>query len=219
MCSRWNEANGPMKRTATGFFVLALLLSVLALTCTGCDSLTKSEAENILSQIDALTGDTEPTPAPPITESLETGTETDAVDTDTTPLAPSDTPAEPAIFKDEYYYDLTHVVLYIDAYDCLPENYITKSEAEALGWSGGSVEVYKEGAAIGGDTFGNREKLLPTGITYTECDLDTYGADSRGPCRLVFGKENGEYRCYYTADHYSSFSEVYIDTNGEVTYR
>lgn len=219
MCSRWNEANGPMKRTATGFFVLALLLSVLALTCTGCDSLTKSEAENILSQIDALTGDTEPTPAPPSTESLDTGTETDAVDTDTTPLAPSDTPAEPAIFKDEYYYDLTHVVLYIDAYDCLPENYITKSEAEALGWSGGSVEVYKEGAAIGGDTFGNREKLLPTGITYTECDLDTYGADSRGPCRLVFGKENGEYRYYYTADHYSSFSEVYIDTNGEVTYR
>ena len=219
MCSSWNEANGLMKHTAAGFFVLTLLLSILALTCTGCDSLTKSEAEDILSQIDALTGDTEPTPAPPSTESLDTGVETDAVDTDTTPLAPSDTPAEPAIFKDEYYYDLTHVVLYIDAYDCLPENYITKSEAEALGWSGGSVEVYKEGAAIGGDTFGNYEGLLPTGITYTECDLDTYGADSRGPCRLVFGKEDGEYRYYYTADHYSSFSEVYIDTNGEVTYR
>ncbi len=195
MCSRWNEANGLMKRTATGFFVLALLLSVLALTCTGCDSLTKSEAEDILSQIDALTGDTEPTPAP------------------------TDTPAEPAVFKDEYYYDLTHVVLYIDTYDCLPENYITKSEARALGWSGGSVEVYKEGAAIGGDTFGNYEGLLPKGITYTECNLDTNGADSRGPCRLVFGKEDGEYRYYCTEDHYSSFSEVYIDTNGEVTYR
>ena len=195
MCSSWNEANGLMKRTATGFFVLALLLSVLALTCTGCDSLTKSEAEDILSQIDALTGDTEPTPAP------------------------TDTPAEPAVFRDEYYYDLTHVVLYIDTYDCLPENYITKSEARALGWSGGSVEVYKEGAAIGGDTFGNYEGLLPKGITYTECDLDTNGADSRGPCRLVFGKEDGEYRYYCTEDHYSSFSEVYIDTNGEVTYR
>lgn len=195
MCSRWNEANGLMKRTATGFFVLALLLSVLALTCTGCDSLTKSEAEDILSQIDALTGDTEPTPAP------------------------TDTPAEPAVFRDEYYYDLTHVVLYIDTYDCLPENYITKSEARALGWSGGSVEIYKEGAAIGGDTFGNHEGLLPKGITYTECDLDTNGADSRGPCRLVFGKEDGEYRYYCTEDHYSSFSEVYIDTNGEVTYR
>ena len=195
MCSSWNEANGLMKRTATGFFVLALLLSVLAFTCTGCDSLTKSEAEDILSQIDALTGDTEPTPAP------------------------TDTPAEPAVFRDEYYYDLTHVVLYIDTYDCLPENYITKSEARALGWSGGSVEVYKEGAAIGGDTFGNYEGLLPKGITYTECDLDTNGADSRGPCRLVFGKEDREYRYYCTEDHYSSFSEVYIDTNGEVTYR
>ena len=186
-----------MKRTAAGFFVLTLLLSILTCIGTGCESLTSSDVESVLTQLDALTGDTDPIPAPPSTEPLDTEVETDT----------------------EYYYDLSHVVLYIDAYDCLPENYITKSEAKALGWSGGSVEVYKEGAAIGGDTFGNREKLLPTGITYTECDLDTYGADSRGPCRLVFGKEDGEYRYYYTADHYSSFFEVYIDTNGEVTYR
>lgn len=206
-----------MKRTAAGFFVLTLLLSILTCIGTGCESLTSSDVESVLTQLDALTGDTDPIPAPPSTEPLNTEVETDTVNGNGD-IAPSAT-AEPAISKEEYYYDLSHVVLYIDAYDCLPENYITKSEAKALGWSGGSVEVYKEGAAIGGDTFGNREKLLPTGITYTECDLDTYGADSRGPCRLVFGKEDGEYRYYYTADHYSSFSEVYIDTNGEVTYR
>lgn len=205
-----------MKRTATGFFVLLLLLSVIGFSFTGCDSLTASEVEDILTKLDALTDDTDPTPAPPVTEELDTGAAKDAGETD---AAPSDTPAEPAIFKEEYYYDLSHVVLYIDTYNCLPENYITKAEARALGWSGGSVEVYKEGAAIGGDTFGNREGLLPKGVTYTECDIDTNSADSRGAARLVFGKEDGEYRYYYTADHYSSFSEVYIDTNGEVTYR
>ena len=211
-----------MKRTATGLIVLLLLLSVVGFSFTGCDGLTESEVEDILTQIDALTGDTEPTPAPPITESLDTGVETDAAKTDaadTVPSEPATVPAEPAVFQEEYYYDLSHVVLYIDTYDCLPENYITKAEARALGWSGGSVEAYKEGAAIGGDTFGNREGLLPTGITYTECDIDTNGADSRGACRLVFGADNGEWRYYYTADHYSSFNEVYIDANGEVTYR
>lgn len=189
-----------MKHTAIRFFVLALLLSAFAFVCTGCDSLTNAEVEDILTQIDVLTG----------------------AETDTVAAAISDpvsAPADPVISKEEYYYDLSNVVLYIDTYDCLPENYITKAEAKALGWSGGSVESYKEGAAIGGDTFGNFEKLLPTGISYTECDLDTNGADSRGACRLVFGKENNEYRYYYTADHYSSFSEVYINENGEVTYR
>ena len=45
-----------------------------------------------------------------------------------------------------YYYDAEHVVLYLDAYGHLPENYITKSDARALGWEGGSVEAYQAGA-------------------------------------------------------------------------
>ena len=68
-----------------------------------------------------------------------------------------------------YYYDLENVVLYLDAYEELPPNYITKSEARDLGWQGGSVERYMDGAAIGGDRYGNREGLLPkaSGRTYT----------------------------------------------------
>ncbi|MBR5247922.1 MAG: hypothetical protein IKV27_03080, partial [Lachnospiraceae bacterium] len=75
------------------------------------------------------------------------------------------------------YYDLENVVLYLYLYEELPDNYMTKTEARELGWEGGSVEKYKEGAAIGGDTFGNREGLLPKekGRTYTECDIDTDG--------------------------------------------
>lgn len=108
-----------------------------------------------------------------------------------------------------YYYDLENVVLYLYLYDELPPNYITKSEAEALGWSGGSVERYQDGAAIGGDRFGNREGLLPTasGRKYTECDLDTLGASSRGAKRLVFSND-GLY--FYTDDHYESFNEVIV---------
>ena len=115
------------------------------------------------------------------------------------------------------YYDLVNVVLYLDVYDELPPNYITKSEAQALGWEGGSVEKYKEGAAIGGDTFGNREGLLPAadGRKYTECDIDTHGYSSRGARRLVFSND-GLY--YYTSDHYESFSEVTVTENYEVIW-
>lgn len=114
----------------------------------------------------------------------------------------------------EYYYDLDNVVLYLETYGTLPENYITKNEARDLGWEGGSVERYLEGAAIGGDHFGNREELLPMkkGRSYTECDLNTNGKSSRGAERLVFSSD-GLY--FHTEDHYESFTEVWVE-DGEV---
>ena len=113
------------------------------------------------------------------------------------------------------YYDLDNVVLYLYLYEELPDNYITKSEAKKLGWEGGSVEKYQEGAAIGGDRFGNKEGLLPEadGRTYTECDIDTDGEDSRGAKRLVFSND-GLY--FYTEDHYESFEEVTVTERYEV---
>ena len=117
----------------------------------------------------------------------------------------------------EYYYDLVNVVLYLETYDELPDNYITKKEARDLGWEGGSVEKYLEGAAIGGDTFGNREGQLPEakGRKYTECDIDTNGYNSRGSRRLVFSND-GLY--FYTSDHYENFSEVTITEEYEVIW-
>ncbi len=113
------------------------------------------------------------------------------------------------------YYDLDNVVLYLYLYEELPDNYITKSEAKKLGWEGGSVEKYQEGAAIGGDSFGNKEGLLPEadGRTYIECDIDTDGEDSRGAKRLVFSND-GLY--FYTEDHYESFEEVTVTERYEV---
>jgi guanyl-specific ribonuclease Sa len=98
--------------------------------------------------------------------------------------------------------------LYIHLYGRLPRNFITKSEAKKLGWSGGGLERYAPGKCIGGDTFQNREGLLPkkAGRTYTECDIDTLGASSRGAKRIVFSNDG---LVYYTADHYESFTLMY----------
>lgn len=117
----------------------------------------------------------------------------------------------------EAYYDLENVVLYLELYGELPDNYITKQEARALGWTGGSVEDYLPGTAIGGDSFGNREGLLPKarGRSYTECDIDTDGYGSRGSRRLVFSSD-GLY--FYTKDHYESFKEVTVTEDYEVLW-
>lgn len=128
-------------------------------------------------------------------------------------ITPTKNPALPV--TGEYYYDLENVVLYLDLYGELPPNFITKAKARELGWSGGSVEDYIEGGAIGGDFFGNYEELLPKadGRSYHECDIDTNGASGRGAKRLVFSND-GLY--FYTSDHYESFSQVYVTEDFEV---
>ena len=100
------------------------------------------------------------------------------------------------------------MALYLQLYGSLPENYITKQEAEELGWEGGSLEPYAPGKCIGGNRFGNYEGLLPEkeGRTYQECDIDTLNAGSRGAKRIVFSNDG---LIYYTEDHYSSFELLY----------
>ncbi|HNX13256.1 MAG TPA: ribonuclease domain-containing protein [Oscillospiraceae bacterium] len=104
------------------------------------------------------------------------------------------------------------VALYIHLFGHLPGNFITKSQASALGWSGGGLEPYAPGKCIGGDYFGNYEGLLPDkdGRSYTECDICTLGAASRGARRIVFSNDG---LVYFTADHYESFTLLYGDPN------
>lgn len=111
--------------------------------------------------------------------------------------------------EDGWYTSKEEVALYIHLYERLPDNYVTKDEAENAGWSGGNVERYTgEGTAIGGSYFGNREGLLPKaqGRSYTECDIDTVGENSRGAKRIVFSNDG---LVYYTDDHYESFELLY----------
>ena len=100
------------------------------------------------------------------------------------------------------------VAAYIHQYGHLPSNFITKKEAQELGWEGGSLEPFAPGRCIGGNRFGNYEGLLPEkdGRTYTECDIDTLGAGSRGAKRIVFSNDG---LIYYTEDHYESFELLY----------
>lgn len=127
-----------------------------------------------------------------------------------TPL-PDDRPAADAaesLPEDGAYTTKDDVALYIHLYGHLPDNFITKKEAQALGWSGGSLEPYAPGKCIGGSHFGNYEGILPeaSGRSYTECDINTLGAKSRGAERIVFSNDG---LIYYTNDHYESFTLLY----------
>lgn len=110
------------------------------------------------------------------------------------------------ISADGIYTSKEDVALYIHTYGCLPANFMTKNEARELGWEGGSLEEYAPGMCIGGDRFGNYEGLLPEDRDYTECDIDTLGAETRGAKRIVFSDDG---LIYYTDDHYESFELLY----------
>ena len=132
---------------------------------------------------------------------------TDATDSLPAGVQPVEAAVQP-IAKDGSYSSKDEVALYIHTYKMLPSNFITKSKAQQLGWSGGGLEEYAPGKSIGGDRFGNREGLLPAakGRTYTECDIDTRGAKSRGAKRIVFSNDG---LIYYTGDHYEHFELLY----------
>lgn len=101
-------------------------------------------------------------------------------------------------------FSLEAVAHYVSVHQELPDGYITKNEARALGWEErkGNLSEVAPGKAIGGDRFQNREKLLPDApdrIWY-EADLD-YDGGYRGPKRLLYSSDG---LIYYTLDHYET---------------
>ena len=114
----------------------------------------------------------------------------------------------PAIAEDGCYTTKDDVALYIHTYGRLPDNFMTKNEARNLGWEGGGLDPYAKDMCIGGDRFGNYEGILPNadGRTWTECDIDTMNASSRGAKRIVFSNDG---LIYYTEDHYETFTLLY----------
>ena len=161
----------------------------------------------------AMPLETEPVESLPVlTEPMETEPaqtaplETEPPETESAQTEPEET--EALLDPDGWYYSAEEVALYLVTYGELPSNFITKNEARDLGWEGGSVQRYKEGAAIGGDKFGNREGILPkaSGRQYYECDIDTDGKSSRGAKRIVFSNDG---LIYYTEDHYETFILLY----------
>ena len=113
------------------------------------------------------------------------------------------------IEEDGEYTSKEEVALYIYEFGHLPDNFITKKEAKALGWESkeGNLSEVAPGKSIGGDYFGNYEGLLPEedGRDYYECDINSDGG-YRGAERIVFSNDG---LIYYTEDHYESFELLY----------
>ena len=185
--------------------IFALLLAlVMALSLFGCAELPQ-ELEGLVETLPLLTQPVETESAE--TEPVETlPIETEPNETESVETEPGET--EALLDPDGWYYSAEDVAQYLVTYGELPCNFITKNEARDLGWEGGSVQKYLEGAAIGGDKFGNREGILPKadGRKYYECDIDTDGKSSRGAKRIVFSNDG---LIYYTEDHYETFVLLY----------
>lgn len=107
------------------------------------------------------------------------------------------------------YTSKDEVALYLHTYGRLPENYITKRDAEALGWDSkeGNLWEVAPGMSIGGSRFGNYEGALPDaeGRKYYECDID-YEGGYRGAKRLIYSSDG---LIFYTEDHYNTFEQLY----------
>ena len=120
-----------------------------------------------------------------------------------TPLPrPAATPSGPII-------EPQAIADYLFAYGKLPPNFITKREAQALGWdsSRNYVSDVAPGKSIGGDRFGNYEGKLPTakGRQYYECDC-YYKKGSRNAYRIIYSNDG---LVYYTDDHYNTFTQMF----------
>ena len=173
------------------FYAIVLVLIAAALVYFGTGRDGGAAVDTAVELLDVLSGD-----------SSSVSAAAQAAPDESEPVESS------PIDEDGWYYSKDEVALYIHTYGRLPDNFVSKGEAEKAGWSGGSVEKYIPGAAIGGSRFGNYEGLLPSakGRTWTECDINTNGKSSRGAERIVFSNDG---LIYYTSDHYESFELLY----------
>ncbi len=188
------------------FSILFIALATCVFALTGCDSISDGLSEGTTADLSIHTSKT-------TEKSSNSSTEEDLVITDwkgytITTNEIDYNPKEDTIDQDGYYTSEDDVATYIIEYKTLPDNFITKKDAKAMGWSGGSLENYVEDGCIGGDYFGNYEGLLPTkkGRKYYECDIDTMGASRRGAKRIIYSNDG---QIYYTDDHYESFTLIY----------
>lgn len=198
-------------------WVFTLLAAVLVLTgLVGCSSQDVETALDVaigvLEVAEALETESEieNDVTPSVTElSSESQSPTEEIETEIETEADKE---EPAIDEDGHYTSKEEVALYIHTYGKLPSNFISKNEAEELGWKkkqgeAGQLHVVAPGMSIGGSRFGNYEGLLPEakGRKYYECDIN-YVKGNRGAERIVYSNDG---LIFYTGDHYESFEQLY----------
>ncbi len=196
-----------MKKIIALLLTLALLLSLSCCVLPAPDQMNTrpSSSSSVPQGSSSSLPETDPTD--PSTDPTTQPTAPSTQPT-TKPTAPTTKPTQPEqdrLDPEGFYYSKEDVALFIHQYGRLPENYMTKSEAKSYG---GNTKAMKDGYRIGGDTFQNREGLLPSksGRRYTECDIVAPGVTSRGAKRIVFSNDG---LVYYTDDHYGSFTLLY----------
>lgn len=186
-------------------WALALLATLMVLTgLTGCNSKDVETALDVaievLEVVDSL-------------ESMEAETQSKKDDEISIPVLEASTEShEQTVEEDGHYTSKEEVALYIHTYGKLPSNFISKDEAEDLGWKkkdgeAGQLHVVAPGMSIGGSYFGNYEGLLPEkkGRKYYECDIN-YVEGNRGAERIVYSNDG---LIFYTGDHYETFEQLY----------
>lgn len=183
-----------LKSGLKGLF--ALLAIILAVWVNGVDSLFEDQTPDSSISIAASSS-----------QAIEEGTQEAIPQNETQESAEAITST--GVTEGQSYSTKDEVSAYIHQFKELPPNYLTKDEAEALGWdnSEGNLWEVTDGMSIGGDFFGNREGLLPkkSGRTYYEADID-YDGGFRGAERIVYSNDG---LIFYTDDHYESFEQLY----------
>jgi len=116
------------------------------------------------------------------------------------------------VVEDGAYTSMEEVSVYLQVFGRLPQNFITKRQAAALGWDSlvGNLDEVAPGYSIGGDRFGNYEgKINPMDGNrheWQECDINYHGGHRNGQ-RIVFSQYG---LIFYTDDHYHTFRQVCI---------
>ncbi|HNW85469.1 MAG TPA: ribonuclease domain-containing protein [Candidatus Limiplasma sp.] len=125
--------------------------------------------------------------------------------------------ADYAVEEGGAYTSMAEVAIYLTLFNRLPDNFITKKQAQALGWNSreGNLNQVAPGKSIGGDYFGNYEGAVPDqkGRQWTECDIDSDGGYRNG-LRIVFSNDG---LIYYSDDHYQTFTRVSVTVSAAAT--
>ena len=203
---------------------LALLaVMVVAASLAGCSSKDVDTALDVAIEVLEVVGELEAAVETgdsaviedSISNTVESLTQTGPMELETVEESEEPEPStedEAVIDEDGHYTSKEEVALYIHIYGKLPSNFISKKEAEDLGWKkkqgeAGQLHVVAPGMSIGGSSFGNYEGLLPEkkGRKYYECDIN-YVKGNRGAERIVYSNDGW---IFYTGDHYESFEQLY----------
>ena len=197
-----------MKRISRWIIAVCLLAALLFALGSEVFAQQTPEAETqpLTQQMWGGRRKTTPTPKPDKTpKPSDSATATPKPTPTPEPEAPAATPVpEGPIIEPQAITD------WLFAHDfTLPDNFLTKKEAQALGWQSGYryVSDAAPGMSIGGDYFGNYEGQLPKakGRKYYECDC-YYVDGPRNAYRIIFSNDG---LVFYTEDHYQTFVQMF----------